>query len=66
MYEVLCDAEDVDGHRRHLPHRCRGPRLRDRHDGDAQDEYDAIRIVRRGHRADGKHCKRDVLTAKLS
>ena len=29
-------------------------------------EYDAIRIVRRGHSADGRLIKRDVLAARLS
>ena len=31
-----------------------------------QGEYNAIRIVRRGHRKDGRLVKRDVLTARLS
>jgi hypothetical protein len=29
-------------------------------------EYDAIRIVRRAHRADGRLIRRDMLAAKLS
>jgi hypothetical protein len=66
VYEVLCDAEtwtatagtfrtDADGHAYVIVTTA----LR-------RGEYNAIRIVRRGHRADGSPYKRNVLTAKLS
>lgn len=66
VYEVLCDAEawtatagtfrtDADGH----AYVILTTALR-------RDEYNAIRIVRRGHRPDGSLYKRNVLTAKLS
>jgi Putative zinc-finger len=66
VYEVLCDAEswtatagtfrtDAKGHAYVIVTTA----LR-------QGEYSAIRIVRRGHRADGSIYKRNVLIAKLS
>ena len=66
VYEVLCDAEewtatagtfrtDAEGH----AYVVLTTALR-------KGEYNAIRIVRRGHRADGSLVKRNVLTAKLS
>ena len=66
VYEVLCDAEawtatagtfrtDAQGHAYVIVTTA----LR-------QGEYNAIRIVRRGHRPDGSLYKRNVLTAKLS
>lgn len=66
VYEVLCDAEawtasagtfrtDAKGHAYVIVTTA----LR-------RDEYNAIRIVRRGHRPDGSLYKRNVLTAKLS
>ncbi len=66
VYEVLCDAEewtatagtfrtDAEGH----AYVVLTTALR-------KGEYNAIRIVRRGHRADGSLIKRNVLTAKLS
>jgi anti-sigma factor RsiW len=66
VYEVLCDAEewtasagtfrtDAEGH----AYVILTTALR-------KDEYNAIRIVRRGHRADGTLYKRNVLTARLS
>jgi hypothetical protein len=66
VYEVLCDAEawtatagtfrtDAKGH----AYVILTTALR-------QGEYNAIRIVRRGHRADGRPVKRNILTAKLS
>jgi hypothetical protein len=66
VYEVLCDAEawtasagtfrtDAKGHAYVIVTTA----LR-------RDEYNAIRIVRRGHRRDGSLYKRNVLTAKLS
>jgi anti-sigma factor RsiW len=66
VYEVLCDAPmwtasagtfrtDVDGR----AYVVLTTALR-------QGEYDAIRIVRRGHRADGRLVRRNMLTAKLS
>jgi hypothetical protein len=66
VYEVLCDAEawtatagtfrtDAEGHAYVIVTTA----LR-------RGEYNAIRIVRRGHRNDGSLYKRNVLTAKLS
>jgi hypothetical protein len=66
VYEVLCDAQmwtasagtfrtDADGR----AHVILTTALR-------RGEYDAIRVVRRGHRADGKIVRRDILTARLS
>ena len=66
VYEVLCDAEewtatagtfrtDAEGH----AYVVLTTALR-------KGEYNAIRIVRRGHRADGSLIKRNVLTARLS
>jgi Putative zinc-finger len=66
VYEVLCDAEawtatagtfrtDAEGRAYVIVTTA----LR-------RDEYNAIRIVRRGHRHDGSLYKRNVLTAKLS
>jgi anti-sigma-K factor RskA len=66
VYEVLCDAEewtasagtfrtDAEGHAYVVVTTA----LR-------RSEYNAIRIVRRGHRADGRLYKRNVLTARLS
>jgi hypothetical protein len=66
VYEVLCDAEawtasagtfrtDADGH----AYVVLTTALR-------RNEYNAIRIVRRSHAADGRLVRRDVLAAKLS
>jgi anti-sigma factor RsiW len=66
VYEVLCDAEawtatagtfrtDAEGH----AYVVLTTALR-------KGEYNAIRIVRRGHRADGTLIRRNVLTARLS
>ena len=66
VYEVLCDAPrwsasagtfrtDADGR----AYVVLTTALR-------KGEYDAIRIVRRGHRPDGRLVRQDVLTAKLS
>jgi hypothetical protein len=66
VYEVLCDAEawtatagtfrtDAKGH----AYVVLTTALR-------KGEYNAIRIVRRGHRKDGTLYKRNVLTARLS
>ena len=66
VYEVLCDAEAWT---------ASAGTFRTDAKGDAyvivttalrRDEYNAIRIVRRGHRPDGSLYKRNVLTAKLS
>jgi hypothetical protein len=66
VYEVLCDAEEwtatagtfrTDGQGRAYVVLTTALR---------KGEYNAIRIVRRGHRADGSLYKRNVLTAKLS
>jgi hypothetical protein len=66
VYEVLCDGEawtatagtfrtDAQGHAYVIVTTA----LR-------RDEYNAIRIVRRGHRANGDLYKRNILTARLS
>jgi anti-sigma factor RsiW len=66
VYEVMCDAQmwtasagtfrtDADGH----AYVVLTTALR-------KGEYDAIRIVRRAHRADGRLIRRDMLAAKLS
>ena len=66
VYEVLCDAEEWT---------ATAGTFRTDADGRAyvvlttalrKGEYNAIRIVRRGHRADGTLYMRDVLTARLS
>jgi anti-sigma factor RsiW len=66
VYEVLCDAEEWT---------ATAGTFRTDADGRAyvvlttalrRGEYNAIRIVRRGHRADGTLYKRDVLTAPIS
>jgi hypothetical protein len=66
VYEVLCDAEEWT---------ATAGTFRTDADGRAyvvlttalrRGEYNAIRIVRRGHRADGTLFKRDVLTARVS
>lgn len=66
VYEVVCDAESWTA--------TAGTFRTDAH-GQAyvilttalrKGEYDAIRIVRRGHSADGRLVKRDVLAARLS
>jgi anti-sigma-K factor RskA len=66
VYEVLCDAEEWT---------ATAGTFRTDADGRAyvvlttalrKGEYNAIRIVRRGHRKDGTLYKRDVLTARLS
>jgi hypothetical protein len=66
VYEVLCDAErwtasagtfrtDAKGHAYVIVTTAM-----------RRDEYDAIRIVRRVHGADGKYRQRDILTARIS
>jgi putative zinc finger protein len=66
VYEVLCDAQmwtasagtfrtDADGH----AYVVLTTALR-------RGEYDGIRIVKRGHRADGKLVLKDILAARLS
>ncbi len=66
VYEVLCDAEEWT---------ASAGTFRTDAEGNAyvivttalrKSEYNAIRIVRRGHRPDGTLYMRDVLTAKLS
>jgi anti-sigma-K factor RskA len=66
VYEVLCDAESWT---------ASAGTFRTDADGRAyvilttalrKGEYDAIRIVRRGHSANGRLVKRDVLAARLS
>jgi hypothetical protein len=66
VYEVLCDAEEWT---------ATAGTFRADADGRAyvtlttalrRGEYNAIRIVRRGHRADGTLYQRDILTARLS
>jgi anti-sigma-K factor RskA len=66
VYEVLCDAESWT---------ATAGTFRTDADGRAyvilttalrKGEYDAIRIVRRGHSPDGRLIKRDILAARLS
>ena len=66
VYEVLCDGENWT---------ATAGTFRTDADGRAyvvlttalrKGEYDAIRIVRRGHSADGRLIKRDVLAARVS
>jgi Putative zinc-finger len=66
VYEVMCDAQMWT---------ASAGTFRTAPDGHAyvvlttalrRGEYDSIRVVKRGHGADGKLVRRDILTAKLS
>lgn len=66
VYEVLCDAEEWTASAGTFRTDAQGKAYVIVTTALRRNEYNAIRIVRRGHRADGRLYKRDVLTAKLS
>ena len=66
VYEVLCDAEEWTATAGTFRTDARGRGYVVLTTALRQGEYNAIRIVRRGHRKDGRLFKRDVLTARLS
>jgi anti-sigma factor RsiW len=66
VYEVLCDAEEWTATAGTFRTDAQGRGYVVLTTALRQGEYNAIRIVRRGHRADGTLYKRDVLTARLS
>jgi putative zinc finger protein len=66
VYEVLCDAEEWTATAGTFRTDAEGRAYVVLTTALRKSEYNAIRIVRRGHRKDGTLYKRDVLTAKLS
>lgn len=66
VYEVLCDAEAWTASAGTFRTDAKGRAYVIVTTALRRDEYNAIRIVRRGHRADGSLYQRNVLTAKLS
>jgi anti-sigma factor RsiW len=66
VYEVLCDAEEWTATAGTFRTDARGRGYVVLTTALRRGEYNAIRIVRRGHRADGTLYKRNVLTARLS
>jgi Putative zinc-finger len=66
VYEVLCDAEEWTATAGTFRTDAEGKAYVIVTTALRRGEYNAIRIVRRGHRKDGTLYKRDVLTAKLS
>ena len=66
VYEVLCDAEEWTATAGTFRTDARGRGYVILTTALRKGEYNAIRIVRRGHRADGTLYKRNVLTARLS
>jgi anti-sigma factor RsiW len=66
VYEVLCDAEEWTATAGTFRTDAQGRGYVVLTTALRQGEYNAIRIVRRGHRADGTLYKRNVLTARLS
>jgi anti-sigma factor RsiW len=66
VYEVLCDAESWTATAGTFRTDAEGRAYVKLTTALRQGEYDAIRIVRRDHRADGTPYKRNVLTARLS
>ena len=66
VYEVLCDAEEWTATAGTFRTDAEGRAYVVLTTALRQGEYNAIRIVRRGHRADGSLYKRNVLTARLS
>ena len=66
VYEVLCDAEEWTATAGTFRTDARGRGYVVLTTALRQGEYNAIRIVRRGHRKDGRLFKRNVLTARLS
>jgi len=66
VYEVLCDAEEWTATAGTFRTDARGRGYVVLTTALRKGEYNAIRIVRRGHRKDGRLYKRDILTARLS
>jgi hypothetical protein len=66
VYEVLCDAEEWTATAGTFRTDAEGRAYVVLTTALRKGEYNAIRIVRRGHRKDGRLYKRDVLTARLS
>ena len=66
VYEVLCDAESWTATAGTFRTDAKGRAYVILTTALRRDEYNAIRIVRRGHRADGRLYKRNVLAARLS
>jgi hypothetical protein len=66
VYEVLCDAEEWTATAGTFRTDAEGRAYVILTTALRKGEYNAIRIVRRGHRKDGTLVKRDVLTARLS
>ena len=66
VYEVLCDAEEWTASAGTFRTDAQGGAYVVLTTALRRGEYNAIRIVRRGHRKDGRLVKRDVLTARLS
>jgi hypothetical protein len=66
VYEVLCDAEEWTATAGTFRTDAQGRAYVVLTTALRKGEYNAIRIVRRGHRPDGTLYKRDVLTARLS
>jgi anti-sigma factor RsiW len=66
VYEVLCDAEQWTATAGTFRTDARGGGYVVLTTALRQGEYNAIRIVRRSHRKDGRPYKRNVLTARLS
>src|SRR5262245_31021116 len=66
VYEVLCDAEEWTATAGTFRADAEGKAYVVVTTALRKGEYNAIRIVRRGHRPDGRLYKRDVLTARLS
>jgi Putative zinc-finger len=66
VYEVLCDAEEWTASAGTFHTDADGKAYVIVTTALRKSEYNAIRIVRRGHRKDGTLYQRDVLTAKLS
>jgi hypothetical protein len=66
VYEVLCDAEEWTASAGTFRTDAQGRAYVVLTTALRKSEYNAIRIVRRGHRPDGTLYKRNVLTARLS
>jgi len=66
VYEVLCDAEEWTATAGTFRTDATGKAYVVLTTALRKGEYNAIRIVRRGHRKDGSLYKRNVLTARLS
>lgn len=66
VYEVLCDADDWTASAGTFRTDAGGKAYVILTTALRRGEYDAIRVVRRSHRADGSLVKRNVLAARLS